>query len=224
MDNLTGENFKAGNVRYRQANSRDLPELAEIFLVAFRESVQHYAGKPIGAKPIIDALAIFLDTEPEGFLVAVVGNRIAGYIFAPSKLSRMYRIAIRRGHLLCIIWRWASGRYGIGIRPALIAVRNQLSVWWDYRRDRKSAGEARIFSVAVHPGFQGMGIGTGLVQAGLDYLASRGAGRVRLEVRPDNIVALRIYEKLGFKITGQTRDTQKDWLIMVKEMVEDVAT
>jgi ribosomal protein S18 acetylase RimI-like enzyme len=69
-----------------------------------------------------------------------------------------------------------------------------------------------------------MGIGTGLVQAGLDYLASRGAGRVRLEVRPDNIVALRIYEKLGFKITGQTRDTQKDWLIMVKEMVEDVAT
>jgi len=178
----------------------------------------------MGTRVIADIFAIFMDAEPEGFFVAAVGGLIAGYIFAPSRLSRMYHTAIWRGHVFRILWRWASGQYGIGIRPGLMAVRNQLSVWWDSKRDRESGSEARIFSVAVHPEFQGMGIGTGLVQVGLEYLSSRGARRVRLEVRPDNIAAIRVYEKLGFRITGRTRDTQSDWLIMVKEMVGDVAT
>jgi len=55
------------------------------------------------------------------------------------------------------------------------------------------------------------------VQKGLAYLAACGAPRVRLEVRPDNTAALRLYERLGFATVGRTRDSQGEWLIMIRE-------
>ena len=217
MDALIGRKLNIDRVEYRQVNDRDLPDIAAIFLLAFHESVRHYVGKPVNPQVMVDAFSICLDAEPEAFFAAVIDGRVAGYIFAPSKLSAMFRAAFLHGHISRIIWRWATGEYGIGIRPALIAARNQLSVWWDARRERESVSDARIFSVAVHPDFQGKGIGKGLVKAGLEYLSSLGVKRVRLEVRPDNYPAINIYEKSGFKITGRTRDTQADWLIMIKE-------
>ena len=217
MDGPHGANMTPAHVEYRQVTKRDLPEIATIFLWAFHESVRHYAGKPVGERVIIDAFDICLDAEPGAFIAAVVNGRVAGYIFAPSRLSSIYHAAIWRGHIARMIWRWATGQYGVGLKPALIAARNQLAVWWHSKRDKEAASEARIFSIAVHPDFQGRHIGTGLLKAGLDYLGSRGAKRVRLEVRPENIPAINIYEKAGFKIAGRTRDTQADWLIMVKE-------
>jgi mycothiol synthase len=57
-----------------------------------------------------------------------------------------------------------------------------------------------IYVVAVDPGFQGLGLGRDLVLAGLEHLAGRGLTEAMLYVDADNASALRLYDKLGFRL------------------------
>lgn len=60
-------------------------------------------------------------------------------------------------------------------------------------------GEGRIEFIAVDPSAQGRGIGTALLQRGLDYLfADPRIEDITLCVRADNEQALRLYRKSGF--------------------------
>ncbi len=205
-------------MHYRNASASDLDAVARIFLAAFPESVEHYVGRTIRPDAIRDAFEICLEAEPDAFIVADLRDEVIGYIFAPAKLSGIYRYAFSHAASLRMIWRWISGRYGVGIRPALLAARNQFYVWRDANRVDSNSGDARIFSIAVDPRYSGRGVGAGLVQAGLHYLAEQRVERVRLEVRSDNAVAIHIYRKYGFREAGHTSDTQGGWLIMLKEM------
>jgi len=54
--------------------------------------------------------------------------------------------------------------------------------------------------------------------AAMNYFAVCRVGKVRLEVRPDNHPALQVYQRWGFVPSGVTRDSQGEWLIMLKEM------
>ncbi len=62
----------------------------------------------------------------------------------------------------------------------------------------------RIEMTGVHPGMRGRGLGKAVVTAGLDYLRSKGAVRVELEVDSANPAATRLYEGLGFTYAGPT--------------------
>lgn len=57
-----------------------------------------------------------------------------------------------------------------------------------------------IYVIAVDPDFQGQGIGTQVVLAGLEWLGSRGVSTGMLYVEHDNVAALRIYERIGFRV------------------------
>ena len=80
------------------------------------------------------------------------------------------------------------------------------------------AANARILSIAVAESCRGQGVATTLMKASLEYFKANNASLVRLEVRPDNAPAVKIYKNLGFAEGGTTRDSQGDWLIMFKEM------
>lgn len=60
-----------------------------------------------------------------------------------------------------------------------------------------------ISNVAVHPDWQGRGIGRALLEASLDFAADHVAAQVVLQVRDDNLVARRLYESLGFQKIGE---------------------
>lgn len=207
----------AEQVEYRRASKQDLPGIAEVFIRAFPESVEHYVGHPIQPTALIDVFAICLDAEPEAFIIAVEDSRVSGYVYAPPKISRLFRVAILNGHLLKLFWGWISGRYGIGLQPVKVSVRNWLTLWGQARSGEHRT-DAHILSIAVDPNTQGKGMGTGLMREALSYLKQKGAHCVRLEVRPGNEAAIHIYAKLGFETKGRTADTQGDWLIMTKEM------
>lgn len=59
----------------------------------------------------------------------------------------------------------------------------------------------------VHADLQGRGIGTALLEAGVD-LAERwlNISRIELEVYTDNAAAVALYKKFGFEIEGTLRD------------------
>jgi ribosomal-protein-alanine acetyltransferase len=64
---------------------------------------------------------------------------------------------------------------------------------------RRNTRIARIYSIVVAPSARGMGIGRRLLTRAERVARERGCIRIRLEVRMDNIPALRLYESLGFE-------------------------
>ena len=66
-----------------------------------------------------------------------------------------------------------------------------------------SPRDAWVLRLRVLPGFQRKGVGSALTRRLLTALASMGVELAFLSVSPDNIAALRLYEKLGFAMTGK---------------------
>jgi ribosomal protein S18 acetylase RimI-like enzyme len=60
-----------------------------------------------------------------------------------------------------------------------------------------------ISNVAVHPDWQGQGIGRALLEAALDFAQVHGGAWVVLQARDSNRVARRLYESLGFEVIGR---------------------
>ena len=58
--------------------------------------------------------------------------------------------------------------------------------------------------LAVHPAFRGEHIGQTLVQDMLDKFRARGTLRITVNTQQDNSVSLKLYEKTGFRKTGET--------------------
>jgi ribosomal-protein-alanine N-acetyltransferase len=204
-------------VEIRRAQQADLEAVAAIFHAAFPESVSHIWGadKPPALELTATLFALCLESEPEAFLAAEIEGSVAGYIFAPTQLSRIWRVAVRRGW----VWRWmvgwVTGRYGLGWRPVRLALANKVSflrhAMWDKHR-----ADARILSLAVHPGFQGRGVASRLCEAAMQRFDRLAVKKVRLEVRPENTPAVKLYSRLGFKRVGSMADTQGEWWVMIK--------
>ena len=75
---------------------------------------------------------------------------------------------------------------------------------WTSIAESGSGPVGRIEMTGVHPGMRGRGLGKAVVSAGLEYLRSKGAVRVELEVDSANAAATRLYEGLGFRYAGPT--------------------
>jgi ribosomal protein S18 acetylase RimI-like enzyme len=68
--------------------------------------------------------------------------------------------------------------------------------------------------LAVHPAYQRKGIGTALVNDVLNQFTQRGAVRVTVNTQRDNLTSLSLYEKTGFKPTGEVYPVyQYNWMM-----------
>jgi [ribosomal protein S18]-alanine N-acetyltransferase len=80
--------------------------------------------------------------------------------------------------------------------------------------------EAHVLTIGVTGAVQGRGIGTLLLR---DLLAAAGPRTVFLDVRVDNAVAQRLYERHGFVAVGRRRKYYQpsgtDALVMVRDVV-----
>lgn len=68
-----------------------------------------------------------------------------------------------------------------------------------YCNDEKKIS-AYITSVSVDKGKQGQGIGSELVDAGIEYVKCLGFKKIELEVDIQNIKAINLYRKKGFTL------------------------
>lgn len=207
-------------MEYRLATSADMPAVADVFIAAFPESVSHTLGDAPVPRPLLDeAFRVCLDCEPDGFWVAVDDDAVVGYIIAPRAVDRVWQKAVSGGY----VWRWlggiVSGRYRFSWQTIRQAAGGKLAFW----HSQKVAEDvpARILSVAVAPAGRGRHVATELVGLACDRFRRLGVSRVRLEVRPDNLPAKRVYERAGFRAIGTTSDAQGEWLIMVLDTKGD---
>ncbi len=61
---------------------------------------------------------------------------------------------------------------------------------------------ARVYSLAIEPGFRRRGIAASLMRRLELEAVERGCSALRLEVRVDNVAARRLYEALGYELVG----------------------
>lgn len=75
-----------------------------------------------------------------------------------------------------------------------------------------------VNNLAVCKNFRGQGLGTSLMEELIAHSKNLGASQITLEVRPSNIAAVHLYEKLGFQNQGRRKayyqDNNEDALIM----------
>lgn len=69
----------------------------------------------------------------------------------------------------------------------------------DLENDSKNKPQAQLYGFFVEPAFRGQGIATQLLQAVIQY-GQPYVEKITLSVMTSNIPAIRLYQKLGFKI------------------------
>jgi len=69
-----------------------------------------------------------------------------------------------------------------------------------------AAGESHIFNVCVNDKYRRQGFGQEMMMHLIKKAKKQGAEVAFLEVRPSNKVAIALYEKLGFAVTGKRKD------------------
>ncbi len=89
-------------------------------------------------------------------------------------------------------------------------------IYWHMRN------EVQISNIAISPDYRQLGVGEGVLRKVLLEMRQKGAEFVFLEVRPSNLAARRLYEKLGFTILGLRkgyyRSPSEDAIIMGKSL------
>ena len=86
---------------------------------------------------------------------------------------------------------------------------------------KSNSRSARIHSLAVSAGARGQGIGQRMMVRAEREARMRGCTRMRLEVRMDNLPAIRLYERLGFADTAVISGYYDDGahaFVMLKEL------
>jgi len=82
------------------------------------------------------------------------------------------------------------------------------------------AGEAHILNVCVREEFRHLGFGRRLLEHLLERAGSSGVSEAFLEVRPSNLAAIRLYQRLGFEQIGirrgyyQAPDGREDAIVL----------
>jgi ribosomal-protein-alanine N-acetyltransferase len=86
------------------------------------------------------------------------------------------------------------------------------------------AGEAHILNVCVRDEFRNLGFGRRLLEHLLERATAAGVSEAFLEVRPSNLAAIRLYQRLGFDQIGirrgyyQAPDGREDAIVLKREL------
>ncbi len=78
-----------------------------------------------------------------------------------------------------------------------------------------------ISNLAVHPKYRGKGIAQRLMVEALDWARRKGAQRVSLEVRAENVPAHKLYEKLGFTKVDSVSRMRLELVSSVEQITSD---
>jgi ribosomal protein S18 acetylase RimI-like enzyme len=94
-----------------------------------------------------------------------------------------------------------------GEAELLVAVANGFPVGRIGIDFTRRVGKAVLWSFAVIPNLQGLGIGTALIRTAEATSSGRGVTTVEIDVGKDNPRAQALYERLGYTVVGEEQGT-----------------
>jgi ribosomal protein S18 acetylase RimI-like enzyme len=204
-------------VDIRLIEAEDLPVVTDIHMLAFPRAAMTSLGK--------EAVRRYYLWQMEGpndlyATLAEVDGRVAGFSFGGHFRGATIGY-LRRNRTFLILnalrkpWLLANPVFLEGVRKGLDQFRRKRG----QPIPRKTAAEPRRFGVlalAVHPAFQGRGIGHALMDDAEREARRLGVSRMHLTVHPDNTPAVRFYEIRGWH---RTLDDRGRWAgYMIKDL------
>jgi ribosomal protein S18 acetylase RimI-like enzyme len=91
----------------------------------------------------------------------------------------------------------------------LAAVDADGAVWGYMYLQWNDDGRAPVYGACLRPGAQSAGLGRAMIACLLGSAAASGVPAARLSVHPDNWRALRLYQRSGFRLTGDFLNEQQ---------------
>jgi len=215
-------------VELRAARAEDMAFVAGIFVASFPESIGFFfkASGEYDVRRVTDLVQwgfeAILRCE-RNFIVACSparsqGAAIAGYCIYPASIRRFRKALLARSKVISLLRDLGRRRIRVKCVEVLKLMGNKLVYFLNSRSLPNGGVDSRILSIAVAPEFRGLGMGKALLERALSDLRQQGSTEVGLEVRPDNSVALNLYERAGFIPLGRFADAQGQWLAMVKKL------
>lgn len=102
------------------------------------------------------------------------------------------------------LWRNSKEALDVAYRQAVLAtVAQDGEQIVGYQISTAGPMGAHLARLAVHPAWQGCGIGYALVCNLLDHFKQRGARHITVNTQEDNQASLKLYQKVGFRLTGE---------------------
>jgi ribosomal protein S18 acetylase RimI-like enzyme len=102
------------------------------------------------------------------------------------------------------VWRSSQKQLEIAFQQAAFAtIAEDDSGLIGYQISTASPASGHLARLAVHPRAQSQGVGYSLIRDVIAYFARRGAVKLTVNTQSDNYPSLALYEKVGFKRTGE---------------------
>jgi len=197
------------------AKLQHIDSVVDIFCSAFENSILFFTPLNEELKGFLkDAFILLHKVYEEGFIIAKEGEKVYGYAIMVDDIKILWLESISSGLLAKAAINLIKGNYGIDLNTFLKIIKNKL---FYLKFEIGSVPSAQLLSIGVHPDFHGKGVGRGLLKEGIKYIDSLGIKRIKLEVRPENTAAVKLYTQYGFEVVGEERDLQGKWLVMIRQ-------
>lgn len=189
----------------RTLETGDLARVAEVHLAAFphsaltllgKEAVRRYYEWLLTGPHEVTALGAFTGERLAGFCF---GGRFRGAVAGFLRKNRGYLVWRTSTHFWLLTNPAFRVRAGFGVNLLKRFTRTRGVI--DPITAVEPAPSFGILSIAVHPGFQGKGLGRLLMDRSEETARLLGFLKMNLTVETHNQQAIRFYESLGWKKT-----------------------
>ncbi|MDK2957037.1 MAG: [ribosomal protein S18]-alanine N-acetyltransferase [Desulfovibrionales bacterium] len=120
--------------------------------------------------------------------------------------------ALRDLEQLCFSYHWSEAQFKLGLERGafhFLGTKDQGRLT-AYVAFSAVAGEMEILNLGAHPDYRRQGLATNLLCAVLHICRKMGIETGYLDVKPSNLPAIALYEKLGFTCYGRRKNYYPD--------------
>lgn len=190
-------------------------DLHDIALIRCEDNNQllRYIDGSCHSKLLEDYFLFFLKAIPSVFMGCFEGGNLVGYIAISTTDRNILTQAFIKGYLLRWAINWITGKYSIGFKSVVKAIKRFMQNPWFKRKDTLGP-LPYIVSIATAPSYKRRGIALALLEKGCESLKIEGHSKLSIHVGIENKEPLNLFLKNGFRITGKT----PHFYSMIKEL------
>lgn len=200
---IGGTMKESGEVNIRNFQNDDLKQVADIMVSGFKDKFRSLTSLPPN-----EMLGLLMDTGMiypypyPGYIVAEDNSGILGVMMLKWRGQERPKFKLE--------FIKTARKYGWLRLTRLLFGSTILE-------PSPKKGECLVDRVAVRTDTRGRGIGTGLLKHGKELAAQNGLKEVTLYVVSTNERAVKLYEKLGFKILKTQKSLLTEWILGSRE-------
>jgi ribosomal protein S18 acetylase RimI-like enzyme len=191
------------SIDYGLAQGIDVDAASQLYLRSFPDVARKwFPNEKHAAEFYRDLFDLMRLAHGRTFFVARCNGRLVGYLILTFPNAPLVSALGRERFVFRVVANAILGRYGFSPSVAIRALQMVFARPAD-DIERKLSASPHIYSVAVDKEFTGRGIGSSLITRARAACGTQ-TGRMWLYVHRVNSAAIRLYERIGFRILSSS--------------------